>query len=145
MGQVADLSLPRQVSDLPHVARVRIAEVSTDMAHRSAPRLWAFVLVAAGLLGCGQAAPEARTVRHVPRPVPGDRVTPEVLPAGVWKAGRVAYLNLRCRVQGPRDTEPVLLLTQDVADGILPQASVTFLDGERELERIDALPTERSC
>jgi hypothetical protein len=109
------------------------------------PPGWAFALLGAGLLGCGQAAPAPQATRHVPRPVAGDRVTPEVLVAGVWKAGAVAYLNLRCQVQGPGDAAPAFLAPQDVPEGILPRASVTFLDGERELERIEELPMERSC
>ncbi len=108
-------------------------------------RLWALVLLSAVLLGCGKTAPQDSEPPHVPRPVAGDRVTPDVLVAGVWKAGKVAYLNLRCTVQGPGEARPAFLQSRDVAEEILPQATVTFLAGERELERRADLAMERSC
>jgi hypothetical protein len=104
------------------------------MTQRIVPPTPALVLLGLlALAGC----PAPRLVR----PQPGEQVTPEVVPAGRWRAGQKASLTVRLVVEGK--AAPARLLPEEVPDETTVRAEITFLEGDRPLKepvRVDLLP-----
>lgn len=99
------------------------------------PSRWlpaAGALVLLGLLGCKAGPPK--------RPLPGDRVTPEVYLPDPWQAGKPALFAVRLRVQPADGAASAYLRPDEVPEGVALRATVRFFRGEAPVHRLDDLP-----
>ncbi len=95
------------------------------------------VLVLSFTSGCSQ--PRQK------RPVAGDTVSTRIVLGRPWKQGGLVLLSSRLAVQGPEGKEESLLQLEDIPYQAVPTATLTFFQGDKELEKWQDVKLTRDC
>jgi hypothetical protein len=103
------------------------------------------LLVLLAALGCADLSRHAEEAPRQKRPVPGDRVTPQILLGKSWKQKGPVLLSARLEVHGASDAAPELLQLEEVPYEIVPKVTLRYFEGDRETRHVPDVLLVRDC
>lgn len=96
------------------------------------------------IIGCDPAS-DTTTVKKPKRPLAGDTVTPEILLGKRWEQNGPVLISSRLLVQKPSEKDPQFLQLEEIPYEIVPTVTLTFLNGDEEIDKVIDYPLTRDC